>query len=307
MDVMFVFEMDRQAIDGGLLLVHLVFHDVPASLCRTNITCTYIIQYLIYILSHSHGGTVVTFVYILVDVFDGLDGGADFDIDMPVIACGQIGIIRNDIAIVKSLTFGVGTGPTIVRSDIFWITIFTHAGFRAEGLWIVLAALSIDHAGCFWVSRTAGTVDHTLCDCGIEHGMSDRVRDMSRDNGVYMSRITDLELLPQKDEEVDVRETTFLKLYGKDKALNIAKETPLYVFKHSLDLLSKDTCNNVRVIRGSLMFPRLIRIIIVLFIRPAGICCHGEKDVWFATMSGNGHGVLEELVHVMGATWMGCR
>src|ERR1700683_5034037 len=142
-----------------------------------------------------------------------------------------------------------------------------------------------------------------------------RVRDLSRDNGVYMSGITDLELLPQKDEEVDVREATLLKLYGKDKALNIAKETTLYVFEHGLDLLSKDTCDNVRSIRGGLMFPRLIRMSIVVFICeqivinlwPAGICCHGEKDVWFATMSGNGHGVLEELVHVTGTTWMGCR
>ena len=108
-------------------------------------------------------------------------------------------------------------------------------------------------------------MDHTLCDCGIEHGMSDRVRDLSRDNGVYMSGITDLELLPQKDEEVDVRETTLLKLYGEDKALNIAKETILYVFERSFDLLSKDTCDNVRSIRGGLMFPRLIRIIIVVF------------------------------------------
>src|SRR6202453_5432669 len=114
--------------------------------------------------------------------------------------------------------------------------------------------------------------------------MSDRVRDLSRDNGVYMSSITDLDVLPQKDEEVDVRETTLLKLYGKDKALNIAKETTLYVFKHSLDLLNKDTCDNVRAIRGSLMFPGLIRIIIVVFICeqivinlwPAGIRCHGK-------------------------------
>src|SRR6202050_388040 len=149
-----------------------------ASLCRTNVMCTYVIQYLIYVLSHNHGCTIMTFVYVLVDVFDGLDRGTDFNIDMTVIACGQIGIIRDDVAVVKGLTSGVGIGPTIVRSDIFWIAIFTKAGFRTEGLCIVLTALSINHAGCIWVFRTAGTMHHTLCDCGIEHEMSNRVRDL---------------------------------------------------------------------------------------------------------------------------------
>jgi hypothetical protein len=43
MDVMLVLEMDRQAIDGGLLLMHLVFQHVPASLCRTDVTGAYVI------------------------------------------------------------------------------------------------------------------------------------------------------------------------------------------------------------------------------------------------------------------------
>jgi hypothetical protein len=45
---------------------------------------------------------------------------------------------------------------------------------------------------------------HAFCDGGIESGMSDRVRDLSRDNGVNMSSIIDFEVLLQKDKEVDV-------------------------------------------------------------------------------------------------------
>ena len=147
-DIMFVFEMGRQAIHRWFLLVHGIFHYVPAKLCRTNVMGTYMIQYLIYILSNSHGGMVITLVYVLVNVLDGLDRGTDFDIDMTVqvIACRQIGIIRDNVTIVKGMTLSVGIGSTIVTAGILRITIITIVGFRTELLWIVLAALAINHA-----------------------------------------------------------------------------------------------------------------------------------------------------------------
>jgi hypothetical protein len=294
--------------------MHLIFHRVPAGLCRTNVTGSYVICYLIDILTHDDGGTVVTFVYVLVDIFDGLNRSTDLDIDMTVITCGQIGVIRDDIAIVKGLTSGIGIGPTIVGSGIFRITIFAEAGLRTEDLWKVLATLSIDHAGCGWEFRTARTVHHALSDSGIEGGMGNGIRDLSRDDGVDVSCITYFEGLPQKDEEMDVRQTTLLKLYGEDKALNIPKETFLYVFQHGLDLLGKDACHYVRTIRGGLTFPRLIGIVIiviiceeiVIYLWPAGICGHGEEDVRFAAMASDGHRVLKELEHVTGAAGMGC-
>jgi len=191
---------------------------------------------------------VVTFVYILVDIFDGLDGSADLDVDMTVITCGQIGAIRDNIVIVKGLTSWIGIGSTIVRSGIFRITIFTKVGFWIEGLWKVLVALSINHAGSIWEFWTARTMHHALCDHGIEGRMGNWVRDLSRDDGVDMSSITYFEGLPQKDEQMDMRQTTLLKLYGEDKALNIAEETTLCVFEHGLYLFSKDTCDDVRTI-----------------------------------------------------------
>src|SRR5258705_3424540 len=132
MDIMFILQMHRQAIDGGFLLVHWKFHHVPATLCRTNVTGAYVIGQLIYVLSDNDGGTVVTFVYILVYIFDGLDGSEDLDVDMTVITCRQQGVIRNDVVIVKGFTFGIGIGSTIVRSGVFWITIIAIAGFRTE-------------------------------------------------------------------------------------------------------------------------------------------------------------------------------
>ena len=161
--------------------------------------------------------------------------------------------------IVRYLTFVLGIGPAIVRSGIFGITILTHTCFSTKFLWIVLAALPINHAGCIWVLWTTRIMYHALCDKG---GMGNRVRDLGRDNGVYMSSITDLKLLPQQNEEMDVRQTMLLELYGKDKPKNIPKETILYVFEHGVDLWGKDTCNNVRTIRSSLMCSGLIWIII---------------------------------------------
>ena len=67
--------------------------------------------------------------------------------------------------------------------------------------------------------------------------------------------------------------------------------------------------DNVRMIRGGLSFTGIIGIIIIVIIgehiflnlSPAGICGHGDKYIRFSTVPGNGHGVLEELVHMTGA------
>ena len=66
------------------------------------------------------------------------------------------------------MTARVGVGPAIVGSSILWITTLAQAGFRKEILWIVLAALSFDHARCIWEFGATGTVDHALGNSGIE-------------------------------------------------------------------------------------------------------------------------------------------
>jgi hypothetical protein len=102
---------------------------MPASLGRTNVMGTYMIHYLIYVLTHSDSGTIMTFVYILVYIFNGFNGGTDFNIDMTIIVGGQTGVIRDDIVVVKYMTFRIGIGSTIVGSGIFWVTIFAKVGF----------------------------------------------------------------------------------------------------------------------------------------------------------------------------------
>jgi hypothetical protein len=73
--------------------------------------------------------------------------------------------------------------------------------------------------------------------------------------------------------------------------------------------LNKDTCDDVRTIGGRLRFTGIIGIVIIVVIGehiflnlgPAGICGHGDKDIRFSAVPGDGHGVLEELVHMTGA------
>jgi hypothetical protein len=227
-DHMLIYEMDRQTIDRWFLFMHREFHCVPDSCNRANVMGIHVIHYLIHI-CHLQSCTVMTLVYIFVNVLDSLDSGTDLYIDVTVILCRQPGIIRNNVTVVKCVTSGVGIGSAIVWPGIFRIAISTKAGCGAKFLGKMLAALTIDHASCSEVSRTTGAMDHALCDGLIEHGLSFRVRDLGRNNGVNMKSITDLELLPQEDEEMDMRQTPLLELYGEDKAKDISKQTTLYV------------------------------------------------------------------------------
>jgi len=77
--------MDRKAIDRWLFLMQGKFKDVPATLWWGNITGVYVFQYLINVPSYFQGGTIMTLVYVLVNVLYGLDGSADLDIDVAVI------------------------------------------------------------------------------------------------------------------------------------------------------------------------------------------------------------------------------
>ena len=105
-------------------------------------------QYLIYMLPNTNSGTIMALVYVL-------------------------GIIWNNIAVVKDLTTWVGIGPAIVWSGIFRITVFTQVSLGTEIFWIMLAAFSIDHARSIWEFRTTGTMHHALCNSGIKKWVSD--------------------------------------------------------------------------------------------------------------------------------------
>ena len=112
-----------------------------------------------------------------------------------------------------------------------------------------------------------------------------------------MIGIMDLVLLFQKDKEVNVRQPLLLKLYSEDIAVDISEQPILDIFEHSLYLLKKDMCHNIRTVRGSLTFSWIIWIVIIILIRehiifnlrPTGVCCHSNEEVRFTAMLSYGH------------------
>jgi hypothetical protein len=112
-----------------------------------------------------------------------------------------------------------------------------------------------------------------------------------------------------------VGETALLKFDGVDLGCQLAKYATLDLFQKFLLLLIKDTCDNVWTISCSLLFLRLVWVIIhsiifqqcLLYLWPVGIGSHGEKKIWFAKVSAYGHGVLKELIHVVSTARMGGR
>jgi hypothetical protein len=130
-----IFQMNGQTIDRRLFLMHRKFYNVPDAFWRTDITGADMIEYLINIFTDTDSGMIMTLVYVLVNVFDGLDRGADLNIDMTTISDRQKGVIGNDITFVKGMTFEVSIGFTIIWPDILGITIFTIAslGLKSFG------------------------------------------------------------------------------------------------------------------------------------------------------------------------------
>src|ERR1700690_3693442 len=249
-DHLLILEMDREVIDGRLFHVHWKLKDVPACFDRTNVTTINIILNLIdlLVLAHLYSGKIVALVDILVNILYGLDRRTNLDIDAAVILGREIWAIRDNITIVKDVSTVGGVGATIVWPGIFWVTIFSKAGFLTKVLPIILAAFVIDHAWRIGVFRTTGTMEHALCYSFIQHGMSYRIRKLSRDNAVDLICIGNFVVLPKGYEQMDGRQITLLELHGIDQASYLTKEALSDILQQSLHFLTEDTGNNVRTI-----------------------------------------------------------
>ena len=313
-DCLLILKMNGETIDCGLLHVHGELKDVPASFDRTNVATINIFPNLIHLLclADLYCGKIMTLVDVLVDVLDGFDRCADLDIDVAVVLGRQMRGVGDDITIVKDVTSSSGESASIVWPGILGITVISKTCGLTELLAITLAALTIHHAGRVGMLRTARAMQHAGGDGLVEHGVGDWVRELGRDNAIDLIGITNFVLLTKEYEEVYVRETTLLELDSVDQARYFTKETTPDVLEQGFHFLIEDTCNNVRTICSCLM-TRIVGIVAInlqqglLYLWPVWICSHGQKEIWLLTMSGNGHGVLEELVHVTGAARMSGR
>jgi hypothetical protein len=87
-------------VDSGLFCVHGEFKDVPAALYGRYVACIQVLFDLVYSLwtlpCDLQSGPVMTLIDVLVNIFDGLDRGANLDVDvtiyMSVVRLDQHGI-----------------------------------------------------------------------------------------------------------------------------------------------------------------------------------------------------------------------
>jgi len=165
--------------------------------------------------------------------------------------------VGDDITVVKDMAPGVGEGATVVWPGIFWVPIIAKTCFLTEVLPVVLAAASIDHASSSGISGTAGRMQHALGDGLEQHRMGNGIRKLSRDDGVDLQSVVDLVPPTKEYQDVDMRETTLLKLDGVNQACYFAKETGSDILQEGFYFLIEDTGDDIRTICGSLASRRI--------------------------------------------------
>ena len=109
-------------------------------------------------------GSVMTFVHILMYVFNRLDGGADLNVDMTVIFCNEVGIVWYNVTVVQwSIVDQVD--PPILASPVKRITILVHLC-----LWLPMSRVALLTLSFLKTWRLVGdtcaarTMNHVLRD-----------------------------------------------------------------------------------------------------------------------------------------------
>ena len=124
-------------------------------------------------------------VDVLVDVFYCFNCCTNLHIDMAIVFCSKIWVIRYNIPVVIfKATFY--KGPAIVWPSIFWITIITILSIFTKFLSEMFTAMTICHALCMWISSTTWTMNHMLCDSIIKNRMCNRIRNLCRYNRIHI-------------------------------------------------------------------------------------------------------------------------
>lgn len=95
-------------------------------------------------------GSVMALVDILVEILDGGDGGAHLNVDVGVVLCRQVRVVRNNPAVVSSKVV-FSEGPTIGPPPVLRVALIVHDRLFHQWARIVLGAVedfsSIDDLG----------------------------------------------------------------------------------------------------------------------------------------------------------------
>jgi len=86
--------------------------------------------------------------------------------------------------------------------------------FVLKTLWVVTAAVTLNHAGAFWIVLSARTMHHVAADDVVELWFLDGVGDFGTDQGVKVGCGDGLIVGMKDDEEMSVGQTSFLRVEG---------------------------------------------------------------------------------------------
>src|ERR1700733_3140291 len=265
----------------------------PESLWRTNPTCIQIELNLILLLSKPHGGAIMAFVDVLVDVLDTFDRGSALHIDVALILPDQIWTIRNDPTVIQLMIIHCNS-PAIVRPAIAGIRILRQGGGLMEGFGEILGASAILHTSFLHIELTTGGMHHTPNNSGIEFWLSVRTGDLCRYHGVHLLRLTKFKLWSKDNHHMHMREATFLKLLYFYMSNCLSKDATLVnILYESLGLFMKDPGYEVRAISRS-----LIRKEIFNNLWPVWISSHGDEQITATKVTVDGQCILTLLYHM---------
>src|ERR1700733_9273588 len=101
---------------------------------------------------------------------------------MALVLCTEIGIVRNNMTIVKYICLATNSlfkGATIVRACIKRVALITINSLLTKLLWKMFAAFAISHAFGMFISITTWTMNHGFCDDLIKCWLCYRIWNLS--------------------------------------------------------------------------------------------------------------------------------
>src|SRR6266850_2615936 len=194
--------------------MHIEFKNAPTGFSSRNISGIQIFFDLISILiRYLQSCSVMTLVDVFVNVFNCLNRSTNLHIDMAIVSGRQIRTVRDNIPVGISVPILFKKAP-IIGSSIEWIPIITKVSCFTQFFGILFCTPSISHAFGTGLLSTTWTMNHVFSDDLIQNGLSHRIRNLSRNNRINISCISDLIIRVEEDQEVHMGKSSLLKLYG---------------------------------------------------------------------------------------------
>src|SRR5215471_19119696 len=124
---------------------------------------------------------------------------------MAVVCCRHVWTIRDNPAVVKHMAINF-ISTAIVGAQVEWVAVMVHGSKWLERFWEAFSALPlVVHAGCLLVECSAGPMHHAPLHSLKEQWLLLRIRPISPDRSVNLSRCGQLVGVVEDNEHMHVR------------------------------------------------------------------------------------------------------